>query len=149
MSKIKDLYAETEGIDDLMPPQSEKDRLKKILLAQAKRFMGLEDWLYARAEWGIGYDDNLHYYFYVKNMEQMADTAATDLVEGYIEDEHYDMSDELYSELIDWLGDELIKDWEPVERTLVNRKVEDDKESWERYKEYNHITTGRGYGWGY
>ena len=39
MSKIKDLYAETEGIDDLMPPQSEKDRLKKILWAKTKRFM--------------------------------------------------------------------------------------------------------------
>lgn len=132
MSKIKDLYAETEGIDDLMPPQSEKDRLKKILLARAKRFMNLEDWLYARAEWGVGYDEEGHIDFDVINFDHLADTAATDLVEGYIEDEHYDMSDELYSELIDWLGDELIKDWEDIEHTLVRRKLDDGAEAWAR-----------------
>ena len=143
MSKIKDLYAETEGIDDLMPPQSEKDRLKKILWAKTKRFMNLEDWLYERAEWGVGYDEEGHIDFDVINLDHLADTAATDLVEGYIESEHYDMSDDLYSELIDWLGDELIKDWEPVRRTLINRKIEDDKEAWaQRTSFYNKDNLG-------
>lgn len=136
MSKIKDLYAEAEGIEDLMPPQSKKDRLKKILLARAHRFMNLEDWLYERVEWSFGYDEEGHLDVGVANFDQLADEAATDLVESYIEDEHYDMSDELYSELIDWLSNELVKDWEGLEGFLVGRKIEDDKEAWAQHNSF-------------
>ena len=134
MSKIKDLYAEVEGIDDLMPPQSEKDRLKKILWAKAKRFMNLEDWLYDRAEFDYRQieDGGVAVEMFISTLPQLAEMAATDLVEGYIESEHYDMSDELYNELIDWLGAELVKDWEDIERVLVRRKLDDGAEAWER-----------------
>ena len=145
MSKIKDLYAEAEGIDDLMPPQSEKDRLKKILLARAKRFINLEDWLYDRAEFDHRQidDDGVAVEMFVSNLPQLAEEAATDLVESHIEDEHYDMSDELYSELIDWLGAELVKEWEDIEHVLVRRKLEDGAEAWaQRVGFYNKDNLG-------
>jgi hypothetical protein len=136
MSKIKDLYAEAEGIEDLMPVQSAKERIQKVLLAKAHRFMNLEDWLYERVEWSFGYDEEGHLDVGVANLDQLANEAANDLVDGYIEDEHYDMSDEMYSELIDWLGDKLADEWESMTSTLVERKIEDDKEAWAQHNSF-------------
>ena len=139
MSKVKDLLAEVEDIDDLKPV-SRKQEIKITLLGRAERFLNVDDWLYERAEWGVGYDEAGHEEWDVENFSQLCDEAATDLVDGYIEEQHYDMSDEMYSELIDEIGDELEKKWDRLRPILVKRMLDDKKEEWAQYQTYNRLT---------
>lgn len=139
MSKIKDLYAEVNDIDDLKPV-GRKQEIKMILLDKADRFLNIDDWLYEWAEWGVSYDEAGHQEWDVDNFDHLCDVAATDLVDGYIEDQHYDMDDDMYSELIDEIGDELIKRWDKFRPILVKRMLDDREEEWAQHQEYNRLT---------
>lgn len=149
MSKIKDLYAEVNDIDDLKPVKSvynkeffdkvqemDEERMRKQLVEHAGKFIGLDNWLYERAEWRVDYDEEGHMSWDIENFDHLADTAATDLVDFYIEDQHFDMSDELYSKTIDWLGDQLIDMWQEKKQSLIERKIEDDKEAWAQHTSF-------------
>lgn len=146
MSKIKDLYAEVNDIDDLKPTynreffdhvqKSDEERMRKQLLERAGKFVGLDDWLYERADWRVDYDEEGHMSWDIDNFDHLADTAATDLVDFYIEDQHFDMSDELYTKTIDWLGDQLIEMWQEKKQSLIERKIEDDKEEWAQHTSF-------------
>lgn len=149
MSKIKDLYAEVNDIDDLKPVKSvynkeffdkvqamDEERMRKQLMERANKFVGLDDWLYARAEWSVDYDEEGHMSWDIGNFDHLADVAATDLVDFYIEDQHFDMSDELYTKTIDWLGDQLIEMWQEKKQSLIERKIEDDKEEWAQHTSF-------------
>lgn len=150
MSKIMDLVAEVEGIDDLKPTYNreffdhvqklDEERMRKQLLERADKFIGLDNWLYERAEWRIDYDEEGRMSWDIDNFDHLADTAATDLVDFYIEDQHFDMSDELYTKTIDWLGDKLIEMWQEKKQSLIERKIEDDKEEWAQRESYNNLT---------
>lgn len=139
MSKIKDLYAVENGIDDLMPVDH-KNAIKSVLLARANRFLNTEDWLYDRATWAVDYDDEGHKSWSINNLSHLADMAATDLVDSYIEDQHYDMSDSMYSELIDEIGDTLADRWEDLRPSLAKRKAIEEDEQWAQYETYNNLT---------
>lgn len=153
MSKIMDLYAEVNDIDDLKPVKSvynkeffdkvqamDEERMRKHLMERATKFIGVDDWLYERADWGVDYDEDGHMHWDIDNLDHLADVAATDLVDSYIEDQHFDMSDELYTKTIDWLGDALIEMWQEKKQVLIKRKIEDDKEMWNEYTSYNDLT---------
>ena len=150
MSKIKDLYAEVNDIDDLKPTYNreffdkvqkiDEERMRKHLIERATKFIGVDDWLYERAEWGVEYDEDGHMSWDIDNLDHLADVAATDLVDSYIEDEHFDMSDELYTKTIGWLGDELIDMWQDKKRVLIKRKIEDEKEEQMAREEYDYLT---------
>lgn len=153
MSKIMDLVAEVEGIDDLKPINNreffdsvqklDEERMRKQLVGRADRFIGVDNWLYERAEWRVDYDEEGHMSWDIDNFDHLADVAATDLVDFYIEDQHFDMSDELYSKTIDWLGDQLIEMWQKKKQALIERKIEDDKEEWaQRTSFYNKDNLG-------
>ena len=140
MSKIKDLYAEVEGIDDLKPVENreffdkvaEKRVVDQILEnAKQENRQRVEDWLYERAEFEWGYDDEGHAELYFENFEEVCEEAATDLMDEYIECQHLDITDEQYTHIIEMVRDNLANMWADIECDCIKRSIQDEKDAQE------------------
>lgn len=140
MSKIKDLYAEVEGIDDLKPVENreffdkvaEKRVVDQILdNAKQERRQDVEDWLYERAEFEWGQDDEGHAELYFENFEEVCEEAATDLLDGYIVEQHLDITDEQYTHIIEMVRDNLANMWADIEDDCIKRSIQDEKDAQE------------------
>lgn len=124
MSKIKDLLAEVEGIDDLKPePHKYGKEFYDAVQAETIRRIGeqvyvktlhmpnLRSWLRANAEYGVGEGDDGHEEVYFENFEDLCEQACEGNLMDYIEDQHLDLTDEEYSKILyyarDWLSDTL------------------------------------------
>ncbi len=122
MSKIKDLVAIAEGIDDLMPEPHKYDKafyvavqqadIKRIgeqVYAKTLHWEGLREWLSGNAEYTVGKDDDGHDEIYFENFYDLCWEACEDTLNDYIEDQHLDLSDNEYHDIIeyarDWLAD--------------------------------------------
>ena len=109
MSRIKDLLAEEQNIDDLKPPMYQK--LGEQAFVKAKNWDGVRSWFRGNAEFSAGTDDEGHTEYYFDNFVELCEQAITDMVDAIIEDQHLDISDETYSQAIDygasWLADTL------------------------------------------
>ena len=140
MSRIKDLYAEVEGIDDLKPVENrdffdkvaEKRVVDQILdNAKQERRQVVEDWLYERAEFEWGQDDEGHAELYFENFEEVCEEAATDLMDEYIECQHLDITDEQYTHIIEMVRDNLANMWADIECDCIQRSIQDEKDAQE------------------
>ena len=110
MSKIKDLLAEEENIDDLKVPtrfgkafgefiaKVDNNRIADTVLAWAKTPQ-VEDYIADNAEFGLGDDDGQPCMF-MENFTMMCDDIAQDMLDKLIEQEHYDLTDEEYAYII-------------------------------------------------
>lgn len=124
MSKIKDLLAIEEGIDDLMPEPHKYDKafydavqqadIKRIgeqVYAKTLHMSNLRSWMRANAEYGAGKDEDGHTEYYFENFEDLCEQACEGNLMDYIEDQHLDLTDEEYSKILyyarDWLADAL------------------------------------------
>ena len=149
MSKIKDLYAEVNDIDDLKPVEDREvwenirkhDMSEKVIAqilnkAKQQRAQDTEDWLYERAEWEWGEDDEGHAEMYFENFEEVCEEAATDLVDGYIIDQHFDMTDEQYTHIIEVVRDNLANMWADIECDCIERCKQDTKDEQELYDSF-------------
>ena len=149
MSKIKDLYAEVNDIDDLKPVEDREvwenirkhDMSEKVIaqiLEKEKHHnaQDVEDWLYERAEFNWGEDDEGHAYLYFDNFEEVCEEAATDLIDGYIEDQHLDLDDHQYTYIIEVLRDELANMWADIEEDCIKRSIQDDKDRQELFDDF-------------
>lgn len=109
MSRIKDLLAEEQGIDDLKRPFYQE--LGERAYVRAKNWENVRDWFRGNAEFGAGVDDEGHTEYYFENFEELCEQAITDMVDAIIEENALDISDETYSQAIDygasWLADTL------------------------------------------
>lgn len=109
MSRIKDLLAEEQNIDDLKRPLYQE--LGEQAYVKAKNWDGVRDWLRDNADFDAGEDDEGHTEYYFDNFLDLCEQAITDMVDAIIEDQHLDISDETYSQAIDygrdWLADTL------------------------------------------
>lgn len=109
MSRIKDLLAEEQGIDDLRRPLFQE--LGEQAFVRAKNWDGWRDWFIENAQYGAGVDDMGHTEYYFENFTQLCEEAITEMVEKIIEENALDISDDTYSDAIeygrDWLADTL------------------------------------------
>lgn len=124
MSRIKDLLALQEGIDDLMPEQNKynkafydavnKENIKHIgeqVYAKTLHWEGLREWLGGNAEYVAGTDDEGHTEWYFENFTDLCWEACEDTLDDYIQDQHLDINDSEYHDIVeyarDWLADAL------------------------------------------
>lgn len=124
MSKIKDLVAIKEGIDDLMPEPHKYDKafydaiqqedIKRIgeqIYEKTLHMPNLRSWMRENAEYGSGEDDEGHTEIYFENFLDLCEQACEGNLMDYIEDQHLDLTDEEYSKILysarDWLSDTL------------------------------------------
>lgn len=109
MSRIKDLLAEEQGIDDLKRPLYQV--LGEQAYVKAKNLGGVRDWFRDNAEFDAGTDDEGHTEYYFENFFDLCEEAITSELDKLIEDQHLDISDETYSQAIDygasWLAETL------------------------------------------
>lgn len=145
MSKIKDLLAIKEGIDDLMPEPHKYDKafydavqqadIKRIgeqVYAKTLHMSNLRSWMRANAEYGTGKDEDGHIEYYFENFEDLCEQACEGNLIDYIEDQHLDLTDKEYSDILyyarDWLADAL-SDFESecIQDMLVDEKYKLDE----------------------
>lgn len=125
MSKIKDLYAEVNDIDDLKQPLYQK--LGEIIYAKTLHAKDLRHWLRVRAEYEGGKDDEGHTEWYFENFENLCEEAVNYTLDKLIEEEHLDLNDEEYNQIIeyarDWLADALADfESECIQDYVMDRK---------------------------
>lgn len=145
MSKIKDLYAEVNDIDDLKPIRSrqtttrydkafshaiqeaDNKRIGEMIYVKAKNWDGLRSWFRSNAEYDAGKDDEGHTEWYFENFLDLCEQVVNGAMDKLIEDEHLDISDETYNRAIeyarDWLADALADfESECIQDYVMDRK---------------------------
>ena len=125
MSKIKDLLAEEQNIDDLKRPLYQD--LGEMIYVKAKNWDGLRSWFRNNAEYEAGKDDEEHTEWYFENFEELCEQVVNGAMDKLIEDEHLDISDETYNQAIeyarDWLADALADfESECIQDYVMDRK---------------------------
>lgn len=109
MSRIKDLLAEEQNIDDLKRPLYQE--LGEMIYVKAKSWDGIRSWFRSNAEYDAGKDDEGHTEWYFENFLDLCKQVVNGALDNLIEEEHLDISDETYNRAIeygrDWLADTL------------------------------------------
>ena len=135
MSKIKDLLAEEQNIDDLKRPLYQE--LGEMIYVKAKNWDGLRSWFRSNAEYDAGKDDDGHTEWYFENFENLCEQAVNGAMDKLIEEEHLDISDETYNRAIeygrDWLADTLAD----FESECIQDYVSDQKYVLDEVRERN------------
>lgn len=151
MSRIKDLLAVEQDIDDLKPVEPHKygkdfaeavrqadiKRMSEQVYAKTLHMENLRSWLRANAEYGTGEDENGHTEYYFENFENLCEQACEGNLMDYIEDQHLDLTDEEYSKILysarDWLADTLAD----FEEECIQDMVSDQKYTLDELAERN------------
>ena len=135
MSRIKDLLAEEQNIDDLKRPLYQE--LGEMIYVKAKSWDGIRSWFRSNAEYDAGKDDEGHTEWYFENFEDLCEQAVNGALDNLIEEEHLDISDETYNRAIeygrDWLADTLAD----FESECIQDYVSDHKYILDEMKERN------------
>lgn len=101
MSKIKDLYAEVNEVEDLIPPRGlSNDTLIKLCTRKVRR--NEEEW-HKKIEDDVEFEEDIEdkNRFKAKNYRSLCDDYAEDIIDGVIEEEHIDVTDENWVEVRD------------------------------------------------
>ena len=135
MSRIKDLLAEEQNIDDLKQPLYQK--LGEMIYVKAKSWDGIRSWFRSNAEYDAGKDDEGRTEYYFENFEDLCKQVVNGALDNLIEEEHLDISDETYNRAIeygrDWLADTLAD----FESECIQDYVSDQKYILDEVKERN------------
>ena len=135
MSRIKDLLAEEQNIDDLKRPLYQE--LGEMIYVKAKSWDGIRSWFRSNAEYDAGKDDEGHTEWYFENFLDLCEQAVNGALDNLIEEEHLDISDETYNRAIeygrDWLADTLAD----FESECIQDYVSDQKYILDEVKERN------------
>lgn len=138
MSRIKDLLAVEESIDDLMPVS--KLSLNWVAKTTANWAMSpqSEDYIADNAEFGLG-DDDGHPCMFLENFITLCDELAEEYLNRLIEQEHIELSDQEYSKVLDKASALIADFYSDYESALCNDELIDynrDKKTFnEEYKE--------------
>lgn len=148
MSKIKDLYAIENGIDDLMPVDDPKTtaiaRLHVIsrVVEDVKKNItdhinDVKAQLLYYSEIETGTDDEGHVEYYFDNYYSLCHEEVIDYVDYYIEQNHLDINEMEYEDTVnvvsDWLADFLAD----YESEVINDYIEDNKTKLDELRERN------------
>ena len=135
MSRIKDLLAEEQNIDDLKRPLYQE--LGEMIYVKAKSWDGIRSWFRSNAEYDAGKDDEGHTEWYFENFTDLCEQAVNGALDNLIEEEHLDISDETYNRAIeygrDWLADTLAD----FESECIQDYVSDQKYILDEVRERN------------
>lgn len=135
MSRIKDLLAEEQNIDDLKRPLYQE--LGEMIYVKAKSWDGIRSWFRSNAEYDAGKDDEGHTEWYFENFENLCEQVVNGALDNLIEEEHLDISDETYNRAIkygrDWLADTLAD----FESECIQDYVSDQKYILDEVRERN------------
>lgn len=135
MSRIKDLLAEEQNIDDLKRPLYQE--LGEMIYVKAKSWDGIRSWFRNNAEYDAGKDDEGHTEWYFENFEDLCEQVVNGALDNLIEEEHLDISDETYNRAIgygrDWLADTLAD----FESECIQDYVSDQKYILDEVRERN------------
>jgi hypothetical protein len=121
MSRIKDLLAVEQDIDDLKPVEPHKygkDFAEAVRQADIKRMAehvyqatlhqdDLREWLSGNAEYTVGEDDEGHEEIYFENFYDLCWEACEDMLDADIEEQHLDLDDAEYHDIIEIARDKL------------------------------------------
>ena len=135
MSRIKDLLAEEQDIDDLKQPLYQK--LGEMIYVKAKSWDGIRSWLRSNAEYDAGKDDEGHTEWYFENFEDLCEQAVNGALDRLIEEEHLDISDETYNRAIEYARDWLADALSDFESECIQDYVMDRKYILDEVKERN------------
>lgn len=135
MSRIKDLLAEEQDIDDLKQPLYQK--LGEMIYTKTLHAKDIRHWLRERAEYEGGKDDEGHTEWYFENFEDLCEEAVNDTLDQLIEEEHLDISDETYSRAIEYARDWLANALADFESECIQDYVMDRKYILDEVKERN------------
>lgn len=153
MSKVKDLLAEVEGIDDLRPvynreffdsvQKRDEERAVEQIFNKGKEFKDAYDWFKGKAEFGGGYDEEGHYETYFENFTELCDQAAMELTDAFIQDQHFDMDDDQYDRITNKVGDLLADYYADMESDIIKEYEDERDEAWQqRVSFYNKDNLG-------
>lgn len=137
MSNIKDFFAEVENIDDLKPikkpikVRTYAEQLEDIVLEKIKAKEARE-YLQQHAEFSFDEEG-----WYWENFLELCDDLATDALDEYIEDQHLDLSDETYKEIIAVVRDRVSDIFATFEADYIREAMEDAKYKLDELRERN------------
>jgi hypothetical protein len=128
MSKIKDLLAEEQGIEDLMPEASiSKSKLleamEHVISDNAK---DIRDELYEFAEFDVDTDEEGHETLIVRNFDDMCDGIAESYVEDYVYQQHIDINDDDYGWVVKHLQQYVAESFDSCYWEIIKEAEEDD-----------------------
>lgn len=135
MSRIKDLLAEEQNIDDLKRPLYQE--LGEMIYVKAKSWDGIRSWLRDNAEYDAGKDDDGHTEWYFENFVDLCEEAVNGAMDNLIEEEHLDISDETYNRAIEYARDWLANALSDFESDCIQDYVMDRKYILDEVKERN------------
>lgn len=136
MSKIKDLYAIENGIDDLMPVEEKHigDYERAVQDMIVKDIEDIKKQLEDGAEYRMNKDDEDHDEVIYENYYGQCHGVAEDYLCKLIEEQHIDLSDDDFNTLHTWLGDWLADELAYFEAECVDnmrKEYEEDKKYWQ------------------
>lgn len=150
MSKIKDLYAEVEGIDDLKPvynreffdsvQKSDEERAIKQIFDKGKKWDGARRYFTEHAEFSLDYNDEGLKELYFENFTELCEKAAMELTDGFIEEQHFDMDDAQYDRITNKVGDLLADYYADLESEIIDDELADRAEAQMQRESYNNLT---------
>lgn len=131
MSKIKDLYVEQEGIDDLMKPDERATELAEFLSRTKEKIEltmdVIKDTLKEGREISVSDDEEGYESIEWSNFYQQCDWLGEDIVDGFAVDEGIDLSDEEYADLSEKISKWLVEKLEDFLGEEVRDIEEDSK----------------------
>lgn len=124
MSKIKDLLATVEGIEDLEPAKPSLETIAKIAVAKCDR-PAVEETIENEAQFEYGTDDDGHVEVYLENYCDICQSIARDSLDEMIEECCLDLSDTEYFEALDIARDMLADAYADFEWELCDNELND------------------------
>lgn len=150
MSKIMDLVAEVEGIDDLKPTynreffdhvqKSDEARAVEQIFDKGKKWDGARRYFTEHAEFSLDYNDEGLKELYFENFTELCEKAAMELTDGFIEEQHFDMDDDQYDRITNKVGDLLADYYADLESEIINDELADRAEEQMQRESYNNLT---------
>ncbi len=150
MSKIMDLVAEVEGIDDLKPTynreffdsvqKSDEARAIEQIFDKGKKWDGARRYFTEHASFTMDYNDEGLKELYFENFTELCDKAAMELTDGFIEEQHFDMDDSMYDRITNKVGDLLADYYADLESEIINDELADRAEAQMQRETYNNLT---------
>lgn len=150
MSKIMDLVAEVEGIDDLKPTynreffdsvqKSDEARAIEQIFDKGKKWDGARRYFTEHASFTMDYNDEGLKELYFENFTELCEKAAMELTDGFIEDQHFDMDDAQYDRITNKVGDLLADYYADLESEIINDELADRAEAQMQRESYNNLT---------
>jgi hypothetical protein len=121
MSKIKDLYAIENDIDDLKPIEPSLNDLANAIASVINRdATSIREKLAKDARYECGVDDEGHPEYYIENFVDMCDFISETYCEDYVRDNQIDIDDVRYKTLTEKLSAIVQDKFADYESELIN-----------------------------